>query len=140
MCKKKLRISFDIGGVLSKYPHIFRPLIYALAYSLNVELFVVTDMHDHEQSVKFVHDNGFECIPGNRILNSDYETYGELCKAVVLKENKIDIHIDDFPGYLTEGCPVRLLVWPNPEEPYYHDDWVTDGSEGNFGRRTKSKK
>jgi hypothetical protein len=34
---------------------------------------------------------------------------------------------------------VSLLVWPNPEEPYYHDDFETDGSEGDFGRRRKPK-
>lgn len=47
--------------------------------------------------------------------------------------------IDDFPGYVaTPGSPpVRLLMMPDPGEPYYHDDWRTDGSEGDFGRRRK---
>ena len=62
-----------------------------------------------------------------------------MCKAQVIEENNIDIHIDDFPGYCAHTKAISLLVWPNPYEPYYHDDFKTDGSEGNFGRRTRSK-
>lgn len=135
----KLKISFDIGGVLSKYPEKFKPLVAALLTSKDIEVFVITDMHDHKQSVKFVQENGFD-IPAERILNSDYAKYGENCKAKTIEENNIDIHIDDFPGYCAHTKCINLFVWPNPELPYYADEFKTDGSEGDFGRRKKNAK
>jgi hypothetical protein len=132
-----LRIAFDIGGVISKYPEIFIPLIKTLHNSEDVEVHIVTDMHVRETTLKILAMNGLDIIPPERVHNSDYKAHGELCKAVVLRENQIDVIIDDFPGYLTEGCPVRLQVMADPYRPYFHDDWKTDGSEGDFGRRTK---
>lgn len=129
-----MRIAFDIGGVLSKYPHIFRPMVAHLVAG-GAEVFVITDMHDHAQSVRFVHGNGYD-IPDENILNSDYATYGELCKAKTIRDNRIDVHVDDFPGYCAHTECVSLFVWPQPKEPYYHDDFKTDGTEGTFGRRT----
>ena len=134
---KPLRMSFDIGGVLSKYPDVFRPMVKALQTG-GVEVYVITDMHDHEQSVKFVRENGYD-IPSERILNSDYAQFGEACKALTIKEHMIDVHVDDFPGYCAHTECVSLFTWPNPELPYYHDDFKTDGSEGDFGRRKKVK-
>jgi hypothetical protein len=130
------RISFDIGGVLSKYPTIFLPMVKALIAG-GAEVHVITDMHDREKTLNTLAMNGFDCIPPERVHNANYAEHGELCKAVLLKRLGIDVHLDDFPGYLAEGCPVRLQVLPDPREPYYHDEWKTDGSEGNFGRRPK---
>lgn len=132
-----LRVSFDIGGVLSKYPHVFRAMVIALQRG-GCDVFVITDMHDHEQSVRFVRDNGYD-IPPENILNSDYKQFGEACKAMTIKEHKIDVHVDDFPGYCAHTECVSLFTWPNPGLPYYHDDFKTDGSEGDFGRRKKVK-
>lgn len=132
-----LRISFDIGGVLSKYPAVFKPMVDALQKG-GAEVFVLTDMHDHEQSVRFVRDNGYD-IPADRILNSDYDAHGEDCKAVLIKAHGIDVHIDDFPGYCAHTECVSLFVWPNPEQPYYHDDFKVEGNDS-FGRRKKSRR
>ncbi len=131
-----LKVSFDIGGVLSKYPEVFRPLVRALQASGQVEIFVLTDMHDHEQSVRFVQGNEYD-IPADHILNSDYATFGETCKEETIKKHGIQLHIDDFPGYCAHTTCVSLFVWPNPNRPYYDDDFITDGTEGNFGRRKK---
>jgi hypothetical protein len=138
--KQPLRVSFDIGGVLSKYPDRFRRLVNALSACPDVELYVITDMHDHAQSVRFVHGNGFEAISADRILNSDYQEHGEECKRRIIEERGIDFHFDDFPGYCAHTSCVSLFVWPNPAEPYYADDWQTDGSEGGFGRRCRSQR
>lgn len=132
---RPLRVSFDIGGVLSKYPDVFRPMVDALQKG-GAEVFVITDMHDHEQSVRFVRGNGFDIQP-ERILNSDYNEHGEGCKEEVIKQHGIDLHIDDFPGYVAHTSCVNLFVWPNPLRPYFDDSWVTDGTEGTFGRRRK---
>ena len=132
-----LRMSFDIGGVLSKYPEVFRPMVTALQRG-GVEVYVITDMHEHEKSVRFVRENGYD-IPAERILNSDYLVWGELCKARTIHENRIQLHVDDFAGYCAHNGCVNLFVWPNPQKPYYADDFKTDGSEGDFGRRKASK-
>lgn len=131
-----LRIGFDLGGCLSKYPATFRQLFLALRDAPGVEIYVVSDMHPVEKIQKMLTDNGF-FLPKERVLSADYQTHGELCKAVVCREMMIDILVDDFIGYLdTKGSPpVRLLVMPDSGLPYYADQWVTDGSEGNFGRR-----
>lgn len=136
---KPLRVSFDIGGVLSKYPRIFRPMVEALQKG-GAEVYVLTDIHKHEESVQLVQGNGYD-IPADSILNSDYETHGEDCKAVLIKERWIDLHIDDFPGYCAHTECVSLFVWPNPNEPYYHDefnDFLPEGAN-QFGRRRKSR-
>ena len=132
-----LRVAFDIGGVLSKRPDVFRPLVAALQAG-GVEVFVVTDMPDHEQSVRFARSNGY-AIPAANILHSDYALYGEACKAETVKKNNLHLLVDDFPGYAsavaTETDAVSLFTWPDPHRPYYADDFKTDGKEGDFGRR-----
>lgn len=148
-----MKIAFDIGGVLSKYPGVFRPLVnwlrmasadlpsyrsrYAGMYE-PIEVYVISDIHDRDKMIGMVHGNGFDIDP-DHIHSADYATHGENCKAVLCEELGIDLLIDDHPGYIAQiGSPrVRLLVMPDPNEPYYADDWQTDGSEGDFGRRRK---
>ena len=145
-----IKIAFDIGGVLSKYPKEFKQIIKCLhmgnldnlRFSTEelVEIHIISDIKPKEKATKFVHDNGF-AIPYNRIHVADYEKYGENCKAVLCEELGIDIMIDDHMGYLNEPGkpPVRLLVMPDQYKPYYHDSWKTDGSEGDFGRNKYSE-
>lgn len=138
-----MKIAFDIGGVLSKYPDILRPLVDVLIRhgGDDVEVFVISDMKPHAKAVAFCHDNGFE-VPRDRIICADYDAHGENCKAIACEDLGIDMLIDDFPGYVAQiGSPrVRLLVMPDPSKPYYADEWQTDGSEGGFGRRKREKR
>ena len=132
------KVAFDVGGVLSKYPDILRPIFRALQASPEVEVHVITDMHLREQSQRMLRDNGFD-VPDDRLHNSDFETHGESCKAELLEQLGIDMMVDDFAGYVAEGCPLRVLVMPDLRRPYYHETWKTDGSEGNFGRRFRRR-
>ncbi len=131
-----IRIAFDIGGVLSKWPQLIT-LLRALAVSPSVEVFVVSDMHPVAKIVDVLERNGI-LLSTAHVVAADYATHGEHCKAVVCRDLGIDILIDDFIGYLVgvDCPPIRLLVMPDPNRDYYHPDWQTDGSEGNFGRRT----
>lgn len=129
-----LRVSFDIGGVLSKYPAQFRQLLSALATSEEIELHVITDMSDRGKAVRFVHGNGFPMVPEHRIHCADYEEHGETNKAVLIRQLGIDIHVDDFPGYCAHTESINLFVWPNPNLPYYADEWSTFDEEHRFGR------
>lgn len=134
-----IKIGFDIGGVLSKYPEILTPLVNSIIKNCpDVEVHVLTDMHPIEKCREWVAMNGLN-VRTDYIHSCDYSSYGEYCKSIKSKEIGLDVLMDDFIGYLSEGSPIRLLVMPDPSRSYYHDDWKTDGSEGNFGRRPKTK-
>lgn len=142
-----MRIAFDVGGVLSRYPEIFRPLLYILHHhigSRNVEVLIISDMHPKEKIMDMLARNDFGFIDADHVYSADYQKHGENCKAVLCQKLGIDILVDDFIGYVaTVGSPpVRLLVMPDPSIPYYataehpgEPHWYTDGSEGTFGRR-----
>jgi predicted glycosyltransferase len=53
-----MKVAFDIGGVLSKYPDVFRPLIVQLQHT-GIEVFVITDMHDVEKIAEMLAENDF---------------------------------------------------------------------------------
>lgn len=125
-----MRIAFDVGGVLSKYPDTFRRLVN----STSCEVHVISDMHPVEKILDMLRRNKF-FVPPYRVHSADYAKHGENCKAVLCEELGIDMLFDDFIGYLAGGKHIRLLVMPDPDRDYYHEDWKTDGSEGNFGRR-----
>lgn len=129
-----MRVAFDIGGVLSKFPFVFRKLLEALACG-GVEVHVISDMHDVSKMRAMLEANHIRIAPG-RIHAADYVTHGDGCKAELCKALGIDVLVDDVIGYVdVPGAPVRLLVMPDASRPYYADEWKTDGSEGDFGRR-----
>ncbi len=136
---RPVRVAFDIGGVLSKYPVILQAMAQAL-HDGGAEVFVITDMQGPDRVLELLEANGFGFINPANIICADFETYGEGCKAVVLERLYIDVFLDDFPAYVTRGCPVRLLVQPDLETPYYDDSWQTDGAEGEFGRRQRVRR
>lgn len=131
-----MRIGFDIGGVLSKYPDVFNKFIESLG---NCFLFCITDQHPKEEVIKTLLNNGFGRWFGiNNVFCADYEKHGNMCKAVLIKELELDMFIDDFDGYLqwdsTLGKqPILLKIMPDAFQPYWSDSWICDGAE--FGRR-----
>lgn len=125
---------------MSKYPSKFRELCRALDECPTVELFIITDMHDREMTLAMLKDNDFGFIPESHVLNSDYTNLGEACKAVLLKEHRIDLFFDDFGGYVQWDsqlgeAPIRMLVQPNMFKPYWSDEWKTGPEQWEFGRR-----
>lgn len=131
---RKLRIAFDVGGVLSKRPEVFIPLIRALVAG-GAEVYVLSDMHPVENLLDMLQLNGIE-LPADRVISADYSTHVELCKTMAAEERDLDILIDDFVGYVAQGNHIRLLMMPDASRPYYAPTWRTDGTEGDFGRRT----
>lgn len=132
----KLRVAFDIGGVISKYPEILREMSMVLLMG-GAEVYVITDMHNHAAVVHMLAANGFDFIAPDRVHCADYTTHGEGCKAELLRELDIHVMLDDFVGYVADpGCPVRCLVMPDSSRPYYADDWKAPDGEMEFGRRT----
>ena len=130
-----IKIAIDIGGVISKYPRLFKELIEICRGK--IEVFIISDMHPVDKIHSMFLLNGITDVSG--VYSADYSKYGENCKKILCEQLGIDILIDDFIGYVAEGNFIRLLVMPNPTLPYYADEWKTDGSEGEFGRRVASK-
>lgn len=138
-----MRIAFDIGGVLSKYPNQFRALISRLLERgptfFGVDVFVITDMHDEDKVYKMLCDNGFHMIPRQNVHCADYKTHGEGCKAELLRDLEIDLFFDDFLGYMMlPGDTIRCLIIPDPHKPYWHESWQTN-DKADFGRRVYTK-
>lgn len=132
--RKPIRVAFDIGGVLSKYPDIMRRMVVTLI-SGGAEVHVITDMLDHSEVVRQLSANGFGVIPIGRVHCADYVAHGEGCKAELLTELEIDVFLDDSIGYAAAGgCPVRLLVMPDANTPYYADEWQSNG-DTSWGRK-----
>ena len=139
-----LKIAFDVGGVLSKYPALKELLQWMAALKRywadtymapSVEVYVISDMHPKEKIAAMLRGNNI-FLDENFVFSADYATHGENCKKILCEQLGVDIFVDDFIGYLAEGDFIRLLVMPNPRRSYYHEEWKTDGAEGDFGRRT----
>lgn len=131
------RIAFDIGGVLSKYPHEFHRLGKTLDLG-GFEVYVITDQPDRDAVLQQLAVNGFGFIEAERVHCADYAKHGEFCKAVLMRDLGISFLVDDFAGYLAWNssfgpAPVRLRVEPDAFRPYWHPSWVCEG--GDFGRR-----
>lgn len=133
-----MKIAIDIGGVISKYPDALREIVGALQWSASCrhEVHVITDMPPVKDVVELLRRNNFHFRP-ERVHFADHGTYGEACKAVLLRDLQIDVLIDDHPGYLVwpwpTPAPLRLRVEPDPYRPYWHPGWKCGG--GDFGRR-----
>ncbi len=130
-----LTIGIDIGGVLSKYPDEFKALIRAFDDKY-VNIYIISDMHPVDKIKSMLNLNGLGWLC-SYAHSADFEKYGDECKAVLCRKLGVDILIDDHMAYLSmeDGPKVRLLVMPDKNRDYYHEDWKTDGTEGNFGRR-----
>jgi len=136
-----MNIAFDIGGVISKYPDVLKKLMSKLM-DTNCEIYIITDMHDKKHVNSILQTNGIY-LPLDHIHCADYNKYGDMCKAILLRDLKIDLMFDDFIGYLgwdsTFGdAPIRLLVMPDSFKPYWHTDWKTN-DDLEFGRRVYSE-
>lgn len=167
-----MKIGFDIGGVISKYPHQMWDIIDRFRYTLHrtcdgdwedniKDIYIITDMHPKDKVCQTLIDNGFYStyksaglreqtktefhdqyykgiIHPDNIYCADYEKYGNMAKAVLIKQLGLDVFVDDFDGYLQWDSwlgpqPLLLKVMPDAFKPYWHDDWKCDGGE--FGRR-----
>lgn len=127
-----IKVGIDIGGALSKMPREFSGLIRAIEAG-GGKAYAITDM-PREKALAVLAMNGI-ALPEVQVVSADYAEHGELCKTAICEALGIDILVDDHPGYVAAGRHVRLLVMPDPFEPYYSPTWRTDGSEGAFGRK-----
>ncbi len=134
-----MRIGFDIGGVLSKYPHQFDELMRAIYFNIYFhDIFIVTDQHPKEEVLKTLAKNGFDWLNPDNVYCADYEKYGNAAKCILIAQLGIQVFIDDFEPYLQWDStfgeqPILLRVQPDMFKPYWHSQWKCEG--GDFGRR-----
>lgn len=143
-----MKIGFDIGGVLSKYPDEFNKLLESLMDSdyYSHEIYIISDMHPVDKIVENLSNNSkkypcFGWLANNptQIYSANYEKHGNIAKAILIKDLGIQIFFDDFDGYLQWDSslgpqPILLKVQPDMFRPYWAKEWkVKDGSD--FGRR-----
>jgi hypothetical protein len=154
-----MKIGFDIGGVLSKYPERFKELISNFEFV--TDIYIITDQHPKDKVLQVLIDNGWYStyrsqgliaqtknefwdtyldgiIHPDNVYCADYEKYGNMAKAILIKELKLDIFIDDFEPYLAWDStlgpqPILLKLMPDVFKPYWSPKWKQDG--GDFGRR-----
>lgn len=131
-----MKIAFDVGGVISKYPQQFFGLMRDLHNDPYNEVFVISDLHPKEKIVELLRLNNFLniCVWSRNVYSADYEKYGEACKTKLCEKLNIDILIDDHMAYLVEGDFIRLMVMPNTRYSYWAPTWKTV-CESDFGRR-----
>lgn len=130
---RRIRVAFDIGGVLSKYPDTFRPLMRMLVDG-GAEVYVLTDRQPTALVIKVLAMNGFDFIAPGRVISADFTTHAEGCKAHVLSELAIDVMFDDHLAYLADpACPVRCLVLPDTSKPYTAESWEEPDGAPAFG-------
>lgn len=133
-----MKVAFDVGGVISKYPDTFRELIVVLRMVNTIDVFVISDMHPKEKIVEVLKLNNIPVRDSN-VYSADYDKHGEFCKAWLCRSLDIDILVDDFVGYVADGSHIRMLVMPDSTKPYWSNKWKTT-SDSNFGRRHYNNK
>lgn len=117
-----MRVAFDIGGLISRYPKEMKRLMEALSDG-GVEVHIVTDMNAGDAWNACV-NNGLDLLVDPRRVHScDWSQHGDLCKTEMMERMGIDILIDDRPDYCASGKFIGLVLSPRPHIDYYHRSW-----------------
>jgi hypothetical protein len=120
--ERNYKIGFDIGGVLSREPEVFKAMISAFRSSPIWETYILTDM-PKEKAESLLQANNIDYDKEN-LLCADWNESQEMCKAELVKKHGLDILVDDHLGYVTpEEIPIGLLVVPRPKKPYNSPEW-----------------
>jgi len=117
-----MKIAFDIGGLISRYPEQMTTMMRALIAG-GVEVYIITDMNQQD-ALTACRENNLDFIPPERILSGDWSKCGDRCKTVLCEEHEIDIMVDDRPDYCAEGNFIGLVLSPRPQVLYYAPGWV----------------
>lgn len=136
-----LRIAFDIGGVISRYPGEMKTLMQRLING-GAYVFLLTDMNRADAHAACrenklynfighrgligsgINGAGTEDLREQYILCANWSDYGDQCKTRLMEMNKINFLIDDRPDYCAEGDYIGLVLSPRQHIPYYHNSWI----------------
>lgn len=118
-CEPLVRVSFDLGGVLTRAPHVVGALMRALAADPGVDLFVLTDMARTSAREILERVGLSSAIDEKHLVIADWGEHDEMCKVEARRALGIDLHVDDLPAYaqhtkLPDGRPgLGLLLMPS---------------------------
>ncbi len=122
---KKLKIGFDVHGVIDTHPELYSALSHALV-SADHEVHIITgvkeasikDKLDNVWNIKYTHffsiyqqmeDQGYTIEHGDCDHPwFDHDTWDK-AKAQYCKWNNVDLHIDDSPKYGEHFSTLYLL-------------------------------
>src|SRR4051812_9478510 len=107
-----MKVAFDIGGVISRYPRQMKALMRALIAG-GIDVRILTDMNPTDAERARV-ENGLDFIGPDKVHSCDWSRYGDRCKTIVMEEQGISILIDDRPDYCAEGDFIGLVLSPRP--------------------------
>ena len=116
-----MKIAFDIGGVLSRYPMAFYDLMGILSRG-GADVHIISDM-PKAAALDALRLNGFHSIPPDKVHSADFAKYGDLCKTRLCESLGIDVLIDDRPDYCAAGSFIGMVLSPRPETAYFASDW-----------------
>lgn len=123
-----MRIAFDIGGVISRYPKQMKEMIKSFIQSGH-DVYIITDMNPTDAlSACENNDILLTGIKQENIISANWSEHGDLCKSVVMKNLSIDVMFDDRPDYIYEGVPIGFFLMPRPSMPYYAAEWNSGAS------------
>ena len=117
-----MRVAFDIGGLISRYPEQMKTLMQALIRG-GIEVHIMTDMNPKD-AMNAVLENGITFVDPRHVHSCDWSQHGDLCKTEMMAKMGIDVLIDDRPDYCASGDFIGLVLSPRAHVPYYHPTWV----------------
>jgi hypothetical protein len=121
-----MKIGFDIGGTISRYPEKMKELMTILKKG-GAQVCVITDI-PYDQACQLCLDNEIPVL-ASQIHSCNWSEHQDLCKTLKCEELKVDFLIDDRPDYCAVGDFIGLVLAPRPKtRPYYSDSWI-DGDK-----------
>lgn len=118
-----LRVGFDIGGVISRYPVEMKAIMWALVLG-GAEIYIVTDMNPTDAAAACRENDLDTIVPADHIISANWSDHGDLCKTKVIERLKLDFMLDDRADYCAAGDFIGFVLSPRPHVPYYHKTWV----------------
>ena len=122
-----MKIAFDIGGVISRYPKQMLEMMTALIKG-GTEVHIITDMNQQDALTTCKENKILDIINRKNIHSADWSANGDKCKTEICENIGIDILIDDRPDYCAQGNFIGLVLSPRPDTQYYAPTWKNAGT------------
>ena len=123
-----MKIAFDIGGVITRYPVAMKTMMRALQAG-GVDVHILSDI-PIDILRKLVEINDLNFIPAENVHSADWAADQDMCKSKMCESLGIDMLIDDRPDYCAVGNFIGLVVSPRPATTsYYAEGWNNTTAE-----------
>lgn len=120
-----MKIAFDIGGWISRYPDLTREMMACLERG-GAEVIVMTDMPCDTSHTVLAMNDFIATVHFSSVVNVDWNLHKERSKAEACREHGVDLLIDDYAPYCVGDGFAALMVWPKHEHPYDAAEWIKE--------------